>query len=194
VLSVARQGGTLPTDDSLPDLWSGFSSGNVVARDRLLTLYYDEFRQIARKVLGGDSGRMHLQPTDLAHEASIRILKNTGIEIRDQAHFLALAVRMMRMTLIDEVRKHKAAKRGTVMTLWTDAAVPGKSFEIEDFDSTLNELSKIEPEGAKIVELRFFAGLTLPEIAGALDLSESTVQRRWRTARAWMLAELVVAG
>jgi RNA polymerase sigma factor (TIGR02999 family) len=184
----------LPTDDSLPNLWSGFSSGNLVARDRLLTLYYDEFRRIARKVLNGDTGRMHLQPTELAHEASIRILKSSGIEVRDQNHFLALAVRVMRMTLIDEVRKHKAAKRGTVMTLWTDAAVPDRSFEIEDFDSTLDELGKIEPEGAKIVELRFFAGLTLPEIATTLDLSESTVQRRWRTARAWMLSELDMAG
>ena len=80
----------------LNDLWSGFSRGEAVARDRLLSLYYDEFRRIARGVLNGDSSRMHLQPTDLVHEASLRIIKSSGIEVRDQNHFLSLAARVMR--------------------------------------------------------------------------------------------------
>jgi RNA polymerase sigma factor (TIGR02999 family) len=135
---------------------------------------------------------MHLQPTDLVHEASIRIIKSSGIEIRDQNHFLSLAARVMRMTLIDEVRKHKAAKRGTVMTLWTDVAPANQGFDIEEFDGALDQLAKFEPEGAQVIELRFYAGLTLPEISDVLALSESTVQRRWRTARAWMLKELAI--
>jgi RNA polymerase sigma factor (TIGR02999 family) len=183
----------LAADIDLADLWAGFSCGNAAARDQLLSMYYDEFRRIARRVLNGDSGRMHLQPTDLVHEASIRMIKSSGIEIRDQNHFLSLAARMMRMTLIDEVRKHKAAKRGTLITLWDEVAPQGQSFDIEDFDETLDQLATFEPEGARIIELRFYAGLTLPEISVALDISERTVQRRWRTARAWMLKELAIA-
>ena len=177
----------------LSGLWAAFSRGEPHARDQLLALYYDEFRRIARGVLNGDNSRMHLQPTDLVHEASIRIIKSSGIEIRDQNHFLSLAARVMRMTLIDEVRKHKAAKRGTVVTLWDVMAPAGETFDIEDFDDTLNQLAKFEPDGAKVIELRFYAGLTLPEISDVLELSERTVQRRWRTARAWMLKELTVA-
>ncbi len=79
------------------------------------------------------------------------------------------------------------------MTLWDDVVPAGASFDIEDFDGTLDHLAKFEPEGAKIIELRFYAGLTLPEISDVLELSERTVQRRWRTARAWMLKELTVA-
>jgi RNA polymerase sigma factor (TIGR02999 family) len=180
-------------DGDLSELWAAFSRGEGPARDQLLALYYDEFRRIARRVLNGDNSRMHLQPTDLVHEASIRIIKSSGIEIRDQNHFLSLAARVMRMTLIDEVRKHKAAKRGTVVTLWDEMAPAGETFDIEDFDDTLNQLAKFEPEGAKVIELRFYAGLTLPEISDVLELSERTVQRRWRTARAWMLKELSAA-
>jgi RNA polymerase sigma factor (TIGR02999 family) len=189
-----EQGDSLVAADvDLSGLWGAFSRGDGAARDQLLALYYDEFRRIARGVLNGDNSRMHLQPTDLVHEASIRIIKSSGIEIRDQNHFLSLAARVMRMTLIDEVRKHKAAKRGTVVTLWDDVALAGEAFDIEDFDDTLNQLAKFEPEGAKVIELRFYAGLTLPEISDVLELSERTVQRRWRTARAWMLKELSVA-
>jgi RNA polymerase sigma factor (TIGR02999 family) len=177
----------------LSSLWAGFSRGDGPARDQLLSLYYDEFRRIARGVLSGDSGRLHLQPTDLVHEASIRIIKSSGIKIRDQNHFLSLAARVMRMTLIDEVRKHKAAKRGTVVTLWTDVVPADQGFDFEDFDGTLEQLARFEPEGARVIELRFYAGLTLPEISDVLELSERTVQRRWRSARAWMLKELAVA-
>jgi len=177
---------------NLHDLWIGFSRGDGAARDRVLSLYYEEFRRIARRVLQEDGSRLHLQPTDLVHEASIRIIRSSGVQINDQNHFLSLAARVMRLTLIDEVRKHKAAKRGTVVTLWDEAGQADKSFDIEDFDHVLDQLSRIEPEGARIIELRFYVGLTMPEIAEVLQISESTVQRRWRSARAWLLKELEV--
>lgn len=185
------QGGAQSVSVSeLAGLWAAFAQGDAEARERLLGLYYSEFRRVARRILSNDSHRLRLQPTDLVHEAIVRILGGAGTAVSDQTHLLALAARVMRNTLVDEVRKHRAAKRGSVVTLWPDAdGVPG-SFDLEDFDLSLERLASIEPEGARIVELRFFAGMTLPEISVALGLSESTVQRRWRTARAWMIKEL----
>ena len=178
-------------EPTLTDLWAGFSRGDARSRDTLLSLYYGEFRKIARRMLNGGVERARFQPTDLVHEAVIRIIAGAGVAVRDQNHLLSLAARVMRVTLIDEVRRSKAAKRGSVVTLWPDvhdAAAP--VFEIDAFDEALARLAKVEPEGARIVELRFFAGLTLPEIAAVTELSESTVQRRWRTARAWIIKEL----
>lgn len=174
----------------LADLWLGFSRGDAASRDALLSLYYDEFRRIARRILTSDNSRMRLQPTDLVHEAVVRIIAGKAVAVRDQNHLLSLAARVMRVTLIDEVRKYKAAKRGDLVTLWPDSEEALAPFEIEAFDETLDRLAKVEPEGATILELRFYVGLTLPEIAAALELSESTVQRRWRTARAWMIKEM----
>jgi RNA polymerase sigma factor (TIGR02999 family) len=173
----------------MASLWANFSRGDTHARERLLGLYYEEIRRIARRILNGDVGRMHIQPTDLVHEAVIKLLGSAPIQVRDQNHFLALTARVMRLTLIDEVRKHKASKRGQIVTLWDEAGSTAQPVEIDLFDETLDRLAQIEPEGARIVELRFYAGMTLPEIAVALSISESTVQRRWRIARAWILKE-----
>jgi RNA polymerase sigma factor (TIGR02999 family) len=176
----------------LPALWAGFARGDSGARDQLLSLFYDEFRSIARRVLNGDGQRLQIQPTDLAHEAAIRILRSEAIAPNDQRHFLALGARVMRMTLIDEVRRQRAARRDAdFVTLWDEAGVSEQaSFDIEAFDDALRRLAAIEPEGARVVELRFFVGLTLEEIAATTDMSESTVYRRWRSARAWLLKEL----
>jgi RNA polymerase sigma factor (TIGR02999 family) len=176
----------------LPTLWAGFARGDAGSRDRLLSLFYDEFRSIARRVLNGDGPRLQIQPTDLAHEAAIRILRSDAITPNDQRHFLALGARVMRMTLIDEVRRQRAAcRKGEFVTLWNEAGAGAEtSFDIEAFDDALRRLALIEPEGARVVELRFFVGLTLEEVASAMSLSESSVQRRWRSARAWLLKEL----
>ena len=96
------------------------------------------------------------------------------------------------MTLIDEVRRQRALRRNAdIVTLWDEAAAGEEtSFDIESFDDALRRLATIEPEGARVVELRFFVGLTLEEVAASTGMSESTVQRRWRSARAWLLKEL----
>ena len=176
----------------LPALWAGFARGDAGARDRLLSLFYDEFRAIARRVLNGDGPRLQIQPTDLAHEAAIRILRSDAIAATDQRHFLALGARVMRMTLIDEVRRQRALRRNAdIVTLWDEAGSGEEtSFDIESFDDALRRLATIEPEGARVVELRFFVGLTLEEVAASTGMSESTIQRRWRSARAWLLKEL----
>ncbi len=156
--------------------------------------YYSEYRQLARRVLGRDSASAYIQPTELAHEAALRIFKLERMDISGRTHFLSLSARVMRQVLIDEVRRFRAQKRQTpqVLTQWPlngqDAAP--QAFDIEDFHEALKRLEAIDPERAKIVEQRFFAGLTIEEIAAASGVSESTVKRQWRVARAWLIDEL----
>lgn len=187
--------GTAATSDlSLDDLWDGFSRGDARARERLLALHYDEFRRVARRVLNGDAVKLQMQPTDLAHEAAIRVMKLDRVSFRDRAHFLALSARVMRQVLLDEVRRHRAAKRQPpVITLFYDPDAPSSTppaMDMEAFDEALKRLFAVDEERARIVELRFYAGLTLEEIAGVQEQSLSTVKRRWRAARAWLAAEL----
>jgi RNA polymerase sigma factor (TIGR02999 family) len=160
-------------------------------QEALLARHYDEFRRLARKVLSGDGPRLQIQPTDLAHEAAIRLLRIEDLGLTGRTHFLALSARVMRQTLLDEVRRVRAKKRQVpgVMTLWPgdDGLAP---VDIEDLDRALEELSAASPERGRIVELRFFAGLTIEEIGEHLGESESTVKRKWRAARAWLLERL----
>jgi RNA polymerase sigma factor (TIGR02999 family) len=168
-------------------LWDDFSRGDLNAQSRLLSAYYDEFRSVARRVLRDDGGRLALQPTDLAHEAALRILKLDRIDWQGRTHFLALSARVMRQTLLDEVRRFKAGKRQPVevMTQWP---VGGRqALSLERLDGALERLFKIDADRARVVELRYYAGLTLEEIAQTLEVSESTIVRRWRAARAWLL-------
>lgn len=182
----------LETDD-FDRLWAGYLRGENITRERLFALHYQEFRSIARRVLNGSADRLQIQPTDLVHEAAIRLLGLDRIRPRDHSHFLALSARVMRQTLIDEVRRNAARKRQMpgAVTMWLDGEFPAEaSFDLEVFDDLLTRLAVIDADRAQVVELRFFAGLTLEEIAEFLKISESTVQRRWRGARAWLLSEL----
>jgi RNA polymerase sigma factor (TIGR02999 family) len=172
-------------------VWSAFLRGEPSARDHVLAAHYDEFRNIARKVLRDEGARLAIQPTELAHEAALRLLKLEKMAWRDRTHLLAMSARLMRQVLLDEVRRFRANKRQApeIVTQWIDPAAP-KRLPIEDFDAALTKLFAIDRERARIVELRFYAGLTLEEIAQHLEISESTVMRRWRAARAWLLATL----
>lgn len=159
------------------------------ANEQLLALCYGELRDIARRVLRSDGAQLQLQPTDVAHEAAIRIMHLDRIEWQGRTHFLAMSARVMRQALLDEVRHRKAAKRQQpdVLTLWPGG---GTAVPLDLFDDALERLFALDADRARVVELRFYAGLTMPEIAGALDISVSTAERRWRTARAWLIAAL----
>ena len=178
----------------LETAWAGVLRGDPKARDRLLAAHYAEFRRIARRVLRQDAGRLAIQPTDLAHEAAVRILKLERVDWRDRSHFLALSARIMRQTLLDEVRRYRASKRQAppVLTAWCEPK-RGGVFDLEQFDEVLAKLFAVDADRARVVELRFYAGLTLAEVAATLEVSESTVERRWRGARAWLLSALEAA-
>lgn len=162
------------------------------ANDALLTAYYAELRTIARRVLGQDSGKLLLQPTELAHEAAMRLIKLERMSWQDINHFLATAARVMRQVLLDEVRRARAQKRQApgVLTLWPDAAPTETGFDIEALDAALDRLQVVSPERARVVELRFYTGLSIEEIAQVSGVSDRTVKRQWRAARAWLLNEL----
>jgi RNA polymerase sigma factor (TIGR02999 family) len=160
--------------------------------ERLLALYYQDLRKIARNLLYQDNAASLLQPTELAHEAAMRLMKLERMDWQSVTHFLATAARVMRQALIDEVRKANAQKRRDqpLLTAWPDAAPTESGFDLEAFDLALTKLEAISPERAKIVELRLFAGLSIEEIAAVQAVSERTVKRQWQVARIWLSAEL----
>ncbi len=159
----------------------------TAAGERLLAQCYDDMRRVARRILAGDGMAAALQPTDLAHEAAIRlILSDAGILAENRGHMLALAARTMRRILIDEARKAGAAKRHapTLMTAWPGAGTA--LVEISDLDEALGALQTFSDDHAMIVEMRFTLGLTVEETARQTGIPERTVKRRWQVARAWL--------
>lgn len=184
-----------PIEIDLKTLWDGFGRGDPKARDRLLALHYDEMRRVARRVLRDEGAKLNIQPTELANEAAIRLLHLDRIAWKERTHFLAISARVMRQILIDEVRRFRAQKRQAppVVTRWVDHAADEKArapLDLEAFDDSLTRLAAVDPDKARLVEMRFFAGLTIEEIAQMDGVSESTVKRQWRTARAWLLKDL----
>ena len=173
-------------------LWEGFGRGNAAATERLLSLHYGEFRNVARKVLNGDGQKLQIQPTDLAHEAAIRLMRLDRISLKDRTHFMALSARVMRQVLMDEIRRFRALKRQkpVVETEWINPGQAVRVLDIEAFDRSLEKLEHVDPGKAQLVEQRFFAGLTIEEIAQDSGVSVSTVKRQWRLARAWILTDL----
>jgi RNA polymerase sigma factor (TIGR02999 family) len=173
-------------------LWAGFLRGDREAQEQLLAACYHELRSIARALLARDGAAQHLQPTELAHEAALRLLRFDRIELRDRSHFLALAARVMRQVLVDEVRRQRAQKRQArgMLTTWFEPGLDATVVDIEALDRSLSRLAAISPARARVVELRFFAGLSLPDIAGVMNLSERTLKRHWQAARAWLLCDM----
>ena len=157
----------------------------------MLEEHYSEFRRIAHAVLRGDGGRLCLQPTELAHEAAIRIAGLDELSDIGRTHFLSLSARMMRHILVDEVRRGRAQKRqaSPMQTSWPPGE-GGNPVDLEDLDAALSKLESVKPEHASLVNRRFFGGLTLEEIARLDGVSESTIKRQWRAARAWLVTQL----
>ena len=160
--------------------------------DRLLALYYHDLRTIAHRILRRDDAVMLLQPTELAHEAAMRLMKLERMDWTSVTHFLATAARLMRQALMDEVRKALAQKRQNlqVLTAWPGAGTGDTELDFEALDRALTRLEEVSADLARVVELRFFAGLTIDEIAAVQGVSSRTVMRQWKAARAALLADM----
>ena len=175
--------------DSFPEL--RVTSLTPAARDSLLAEVYDELRVLARKILSGDSARAYLAPTELVNGAAIKIIGQRRISARERTHFFAFSAHIMRQVLIDEVRRKRADKRGsptvTLITEIAESAAPdAQPIDVEAIHDALERLANVDPSLAQLVEMRYFAGLTLEEIADVTGTSVSTLKRNWRVARAWL--------
>ena len=166
-------------------------AGNREALDKLLPLVYEELRRLAHSFLSHERSDHTLQTTALVHEAYLKLTDQRSVNWENRAQFFAISAQAMRRILLDNARRHIAAKRGSggqkislddVATLSTDAA----NESLIALDLALQKLETIDPEQSRIVELRYFGGLTIEETAGVLKTSPSSVQREWTIARAWL--------
>jgi RNA polymerase sigma-70 factor (ECF subfamily) len=171
---------------------AAWSKGDQQALTDVIPLVYDDLRLIARKQLG----RLQtptVQSGTLAHEAYLKLIHTRGIRCNNRAHFFALCSQMIRRILVDHSRKHLTAKRGEGLQVPLDEAVlgsKGRGVEVEALDEALTTLSKIDPRKSRVVELRFFGGLSVEETAEVLEISQETVTRDWRVAKTWLFREL----
>ncbi len=191
----AAWGHTLPGPASeVTQLLVRWRSGDREALDSLLPLVYDELRRIARHYLQGERPGHTLQSTALVNEAYMRMVAQDFPEWQNRAHFFAVAAQLMRQILVDHARTHRASKRGgDVCKVALDEAEgqPSTSdVDIIALDEALKELAEMDQQQSRVVELKFFAGLSIEETAEVLGISPSTVKRDWVTARAWLYREL----
>ena len=173
------------------------SAGDRPAAERILPLVYDELRQLAAHYLRRERRPDHtLQPTALVHEAYLRLIDQSRVDWKNRAHFCAMASEMMRRILVDHARRHYAQKRGGAETrIALDDAVSfprDAGVDVVAVDEALFDLARLDPQQSRIVELRFFGGLTLDETAEVLNVSRSTVQREWNMAKAWLYNQLQI--
>ena len=171
--------------------WTG---GDRRALERLMPLVYDELRRLAASYLRSERRDHTLQPTALVHEAYLRLVDQRSTDWRNRAHFFGIAAQMMRRILVDHARRRLAAKRsgGNVFLTLEDveADAGDRTAEILALDRALAKLEALDPAQARVVEVRFFGGLTVEETAEATKVSSATVKREWRTARAWLRREI----
>lgn len=166
----------------------------VDALDRLIPLVYDRLRSLAHQRLAAVPGQHSLNTTGLVHEAYLRFVDSPGASFQSRDHFLAIAARVMRNVLVDHARARVAAKRGggaALLELREEAWVTGVDLDrVEDLDEALKRLEQLDERQARMIEQRYFGGLSLEEVAGAMELSLATVKRELRSARAWLATEL----
>ncbi len=182
-----------PSPDEVTRLLADWRQGDAHALGRLIPLVYAELRRRAAGQLARERGGHTLQPTALVHEALVRLLGHDQRAWHDRAHFLAVAARVMRMVLVDHARARRAQKRGggERITVRDDLAVAARpEIDVAALDDALTRLEELDARQAKIVELRFFGGLSVEQTAEALDVSPATVKREWRMAKAWLHAQL----
>jgi RNA polymerase sigma factor (TIGR02999 family) len=185
------------TEPPLPPITAAlraWKSGDDSAEAALVRLVYPELHQRAERILRYERPDHTLQPTALVNEAYLRLLDQHQVVWQDRLHFFSIAARLMRRVLLDHARKRKSAKRGggqvlVPLELAGEIAAPATA-DLEALDQALERLAAFDPEGARLIELRFFAGLSVEETAEALGRSVSTVVRQWRAARAWLFGEL----
>jgi RNA polymerase sigma factor (TIGR02999 family) len=173
--------------------WS--QEGNRAALDALTPLVYDELRRLAGAYLRRERHDHTLQSTALVHEAYLKLIDQRNVQWQNRAHFFGVAAQMIRRILVDHARGHQAVKRGSgaaQLSLDEALSVPGQQRDVNlvALDDALGELEQLDPQQSRVIELRYFAGLSIEETAEVMSISPATVKREWSTARAWLFREL----
>jgi len=183
-----------PTTSEITRILHDWNNGDADAGERLLPIVYLELKRNARFLMARERADHTLQPTALVHEAFLKLTEIQEIEWKSRRHFYHFVSKLMRQILVDHVRRHTAAKRGKAEIHFSidDLQLPAeeRADSILKLDEALNQLAKFDAKQEKIVEMRYFGGMTNAEIAEALGISERTVVREWQSARIWLFREL----
>jgi len=178
----------------LTQLLIDWSNGNRGALDKLMPVVERELRRLAHHYMSSERAGHTLQTTALVNEAFVRLVNRKNIQWQNRAHFFGIAAQLMRTILVDHARSHACAKRGGgAGKLELDEALvvsQQKASEVVALDEALTELALLDPQQSRIVELRFFGGLTVEEAAEVMHVSPATIKREWSTAKAWLYREL----
>jgi RNA polymerase sigma-70 factor, ECF subfamily len=183
-----------PPAHEITRLLVAWSDGDAAAFDLLMPHVYDELHRLARRYMSGERPGHTLQTTALVNEAYLRLVSWKDVQWQNRAHFFAVSAQMMRRILVDFARDKQYVKRGggSVRVSLSDAAsfAEERTTDLVALDDVLTALAKMDPRKAQVVEMRFFGGLTVAEVAGVLRVSEETVMRDWRLAKVWLLRQL----
>jgi RNA polymerase sigma factor (TIGR02999 family) len=186
------------SEGEITQLLISWRGGDHESVNRLFSLVYDQLRSLARRQLRRSGGDRTLNTSALVHEGYLKLVDQSQATINDRNHFFAIAARAMRQILIDDARRRTAAKRGGgqyMAQLDEDhLAVDARAYELVAVDEALQRLDALDPHMVKLVELRFFAGLSVEETADTLSVSARTVKREWHKARAYLYRELTGSG
>ena len=182
----------LDSSNRITELLVKWRGGDQEALEMLVPVVYNELRRLAHHYLQRERPGHTLQSTALVHEAYIRLSRQGAADFANRAHFFAISAQLMRQILVEYARRRNAVKRDGGCRLTLDEAfkwMRGKSVDLVALDDALNGLAQLDPQQSRIVELRFFAGLSIDETARVLDMSPATVKREWSTARVWLRHE-----
>ena len=183
-----------PSPNEITEQLIAWSNGDGAALEQLIPAVYQELRRMADHYLRGEDSGHSLQPTALVHEAYLRLIDQTKVEWQNRAHFFGVAAQMMRRILIDHAKaKHRVKRGGTAIKVMLDENAnftQERASELLALDDALQTLAKMDERKSRIVELRYFGGLTVEETAQVLGISDKTVMRDWNLAKAWLYREL----
>jgi RNA polymerase sigma factor (TIGR02999 family) len=183
-----------PSAHEVTQLLIAWSDGDKSALDKLMPLVYDELRRLAHHYMSHERPSHTLQTTALVNEAYVKLVNRQRVHWQNRAHFFAIAAQLMRCILVDHARSHAYAKRGgkapKIELDETLVISKQRAAEVVALDEALKQLAELDPQQSRIVELRFFGGLTIEETAEVVRLSPATIKREWTTAKAWLYHEL----
>ena len=185
----------METPEGITQLLVDWGKGDQAALEKLMPLVYQELRRLASNYLRRERAEHTLQPTALVNEAYLKLVEQRDARWQNRAHFFGISAQLMRRILVDHARQHQAVKRGGSAQKRISITSAEKLAKEPDIDllalnEALDELTRMDPQQGRIVELKFFAGLSIEEIAEVLGIGHATVERDWKMARAWLRRQL----